>query len=324
MKSNAKFLILVVFVMLFVSCTEKKKETKKEEISEVKAEETKPVAYPAITETNLIVEGDEGKWDEGTVHTFSPVEANKDGYKYWGYYGLDYYNESTSLRKGGLVRSNDLVNWEKYEGNPIIDDNCRWPTVVFKNNTFYMFYSEYRDNKDSQIVMVTSTDGIKFGGKTVVVPYAEGEQNQNPFIYFNDNDSNFYLFYYNGTERAKQDPRWNVAVKKSSDVLKLKDAPSIQIMSAKETLAAPSVAYYNDKYYMLVEEFDVKEDKWVTNAFVSDNVIDGYERVPNNPILQDNDACAFQYTFDNKLYAFYSHCLNLEKGIWNLKMIKLK
>lgn len=323
MKLNTKFLILIVLVSCFVSCKKQVKDTEEAE-SVAKTEVSKEIAYPAITETNLIVEGDKGKWDEGTVHTFSPVEANKDGYKYWGYYGLDYYNESTSLRKGGLVRSNDLVNWEKYEGNPIIDDNCRWPTVVFKNNMFYMFYSEYRNNKDSQIVMVTSKDGIKFSDKTVVVPYAEGEQNQNPFIYFDENDSNFYLFYYNGTERAEKNPSWNIAVKKSKDVLKLKDQQPTQILSAKETLAAPSVAYYNGKYYMLVEEFDVKEDKWVTNAFVSDYVIKGYERVPNNPILQDNDACAFQYTFDNKLYAFYSHCLDLQKGIWNLKMIKLK
>lgn len=323
MKLNSKFLTLIVLIACFASCKEKKRETVTAKTTQ-KTEILKETAYPKITETNLIVEGDKGKWDEGTVHTFSPVEVNKDGYKYWAYYGLDYYNESTSLRKAGLVRSNDLVKWDKYDGNPVIDDNCRWPTVVYKNDTFYMFYSEYRDNKDSQIVMKTSTDGIKFGNRTVVVPYAEGEQNQNPFIYFDENDSHYYLFYYNGTERAEKNPKWNIAVKKSKDVLKLKDQTPTQILSAKETLAAPSVAYYNNKYYMLVEEFDVKEDKWVTNAFVSDNVIEGYERVDNNPILQDNDACAFQYTFDNELYAFYSHCLDLKKGIWNLKMIKLK
>jgi hypothetical protein len=73
-----------------------------------------------------------------------------------------------------------------------------------------------------------------------------------------------------------------------------------------------------------VEEFDKAMDKWVTNAFQSDNVDKGYKRVTNNPILSDNDACAFQYVLDNHLYATYSHCLDLKKGNWVMRMIKLK
>jgi len=280
--------------------------------------------YPEIVDNQFILQGDKCSWDADAVHTFSIVEANMDGYKYWAYYGLDYYDKDEHLRKGGLVRSNDLLYWEKYEYNPIILSNCRWPTVIIENGTFYMFYAEYNKANDSRIVMMESKNGIDFENKTEVVPYTSGEQNQNPFIYFDKNDSNFYLFYYNGTERAEKDKRWSIQVKKSDNILNLATKKSNEILTSDKTLAAPSVAYYNNTYYMLVEEFDKAMDKWVTNAFQSDNVDKGYKRVSNNPILSDNDACAFQYVLDNHLYATYSHCLDLKKGNWIMRMIKLK
>lgn len=280
--------------------------------------------YPSITENTLILQGDKCNWDADSVHTFSIVEANKDGYKYWAYYALDHYEKDEHVRKGGLARSNDLVNWDKYEYNPIINKNCRWPTVVFYGDVFYMFYAEYNEDNDSRIVMLNSRNGIDFTEKTVVVPYAKGEQNQNPFIYLNENDSNFYLFYYNGTERAAMNKKWNVFVKKSKNILNLKNQPSLEVLSSNKTLAAPSVAYYNNTYYLLVEEFDNVSDKWVTTAFQSDKIDSDYYRVSNNPLLFDNDACAFQYVFNNKLYVTYSHCLNLKESIWDLRMIKLK
>lgn len=284
------------------------------------------VEYPAIANKSIILEGDKCSWDANSVHTFSIVEANKGGYKYWAYYALDHYNERDAhIRKAGLARSNDLENWEKYENNPIINNNCRWPTVVFANETFYMFYAEYNDDVDSRIVMRTSKNGLDFGEMTVVAPYVKGEQNQNPFIYFNENDKNFYLFYYNGTERAESNRKWNIMVKKSKNVVKLNDSKPYEVVSSLETLAAPSVAYYKGTYWLLVEEFNNSKamDRWVTNAFYSDKVDKNYKRVSNNPILSDNDACAFQYVFNNELYVSFSHALKIGE-VWNLKMIKLK
>lgn len=283
--------------------------------------------YPAIKNNTMILQGDKCGWDEGSVHTFSIVEVNKDGYKYWAYYALDHYNDRDYfVRKAGLARSNDLINWEKYKNNPIINKNARWPTVVYHNDTFYMFYAEYNDDADSRIIMKTSKDGIEFENMTVVVPYANGEQNQNPFIYFNENDNQFYLFYYNGTERSTQGKTWNILVKKSNKILTLNAKEPKTIISSKETMAAPSIAFYNNTYFLLVEEFNDSKlkDRWVTNAFYSDKIDSGYRRVTNNPILYDNDACAFQYIFDGKLYVTYSHATNLKESIWNLKMIELK
>jgi hypothetical protein len=280
--------------------------------------------YPAIVDDQLILQGDKCSWDANAVHTFSIAEANKDGYKYWAYYGLDYYEKDEHSRKGGLAFSNDLVNWIKYEYNPVILSNCRWPTVVISDGIFYMFYDEYNKVNDSRIVRMESKNGIDFENRTIIVPYASGEQNQNPFIYFNKNDSTFYLFYYNGTERAEKNKRWSVYVKKSKNILDLADKKPDEVLTSSTTLAAPSVAYYNNTYYLLVEELEASGDNWVTNAFQSDYVDRGYKRVTNNPILHNNDACAFQYIFDNKLYVTYSHCLNFNESVWVMRMIKLK
>jgi len=280
--------------------------------------------YPSIVDDQLILQGDKCSWDANAVHTFSIVEANMDGYKYWAYYGLDYYEMDPHARKGGLARSNDLINWVKYDYNPVILSNCRWPTVVICNGTFYMFYAEYNKANDSQIVMMESKNGIDFENKTVIVPYVAGEQNQNPFIYFNKNDSTFYLFYYNGTERAEKDRRWSVYVKESKNIIDLADKKTHVVLNSSTTLAAPSVAYYNNTYYLLVEELEATRDNWVTNAFQSDSIDKGYKRVTNNPVLHNNDACAFQYIFDNQLYVTYSHCLNFTESIWVMRMIKLK
>ena len=48
--------------------------------------------YPtlALSDSKVVILGDSGKWDYNQAHTFSVVEANKDGYKYWGYYGLSF------------------------------------------------------------------------------------------------------------------------------------------------------------------------------------------------------------------------------------------
>ena len=251
------------------------------------------------------------------------VEANKDGYKYWGYYALAYYGGDPNLRKAGLVRSNDLIHWDKYEGNPIINSNCRWPTVVLDHSVFYMFYEEYNKENDSRIVMLSSKDGTHFNHKTVVVAREKGKQNQNAFIYFNKNDRDFYLVYYNGIERSKNPNNnvWNIKIRKSKNISKLNTAKSNTLLSSSRTAAAPSLAYFNGKYYLLIEAIG-KENQWITLGYESKNIEGKYKEVSNNPVLLNDDACAFQYVLNDDLYIFYSHCIDLPKWDWELSMVK--
>lgn len=293
------------------------------------AQETK---YPEITNRRVILEGDSGKWDYNKVHTLSVVEVDKGGYRYWGYYGLSYYDSDPGLRKGGLVRSNDLIHWDKYEGNPIIPKDCRWPTVVVADSVFYMFYGEYNKNNDSRIVMLTSKDGIHFNNKTVVVSREVGTQNQNPFIFFNKHDGYYYLTYYHGVERSGTNSTeegkkfWQIMIRRSKSIQNLANVKAVTLLTSDFTIASPSIAYYNNKYYLLIESINPSKwgNKWVTLAYESKNIEGGYTELTNNPVLADNDACAFQYVLNNNLYIFYSHCLNLKKWNWELMSVEVK
>jgi hypothetical protein len=187
-----------------------------------------------------------------------------------------------------------------------------------------MFYAEYNKENDSRIVMLSSKDGIHFSHKVVVVSREKGKQNQNPFIYFNKNDEHFYLVYYNGIERSKNpnDNVWNIKIRKSKNINKLYSARSVTLLSSKHTAAAPSIAFFNGKYYLLIEAIG-KENQWITLGYESKNIDGNYQEVSNNPVLSNDDACAFQYVFNDELYIFYSHCIDLPKWNWELRMVKV-
>jgi hypothetical protein len=283
--------------------------------------------YPALEAPKLIFEGTPNQWDAKKVHTFSVVEANKDGFKYWAYYGLDYYTGTADQRKGGLARSNDLISWVKV-AEPVIKSNCRWPTcVIDSKGIFNVFYAEYTPEIVSRIVRVTSKDGIHFGEAEEIVPFEKGMQNQNPFIYFNKNDKKYYLFYYHGRESGDStDNHWDIMVKSAKDLNKIKDAKPKLIMSEKFTIAAPSIAFYNGKYNLLIEALNPAKWglNWVTLAFTSSSIDKGYKEVSNNPVLKNDDACAFQYVLDKNLYITYSHRIDLKNNDWLLNIIKAK
>jgi hypothetical protein len=287
----------------------------------------KETLYPPLEAPQLIFKGTDGKWDAKKVHTISIVKANKGGYKYWGYYGLDYYYDKAELRKGGLARSNDLINWEKVE-EPVIKNNCRWPVcIIDKKGVFNIFYAEYTPKTISRIVRVTSTDGIRFGAAEEIVPFEDGLQNQNPFIFYNQNNKTYYLFYYHGREQGDTtDNHWDIMVKSAKDLNKIKSAKPNLIMTSKTTLAAPSVAYFNGKYHLLVEAFNEARwgQNWVTLSYTSSFIDKDYKEDANNPVLKNDDACAFQYVLDNNVYITYSHRMDMGNNDWLLNLVKVK
>ena len=72
-----------------------------------------PVSYLQLTAPRHVL-ADPQPWEGNEFpHTLSVLELKRDGFRYWGWYGL---NEGRGI---GLARSNDLVNWTKYEKNPL-------------------------------------------------------------------------------------------------------------------------------------------------------------------------------------------------------------
>ena len=114
-------------------------------------------------------------------HTMSVLEWKRGGFRYWGWYGL---NEGGGC---GLARSNDLVNWTKYEQNPLLT-NARWPTVLEHADPkhpelLYLAFTRDYDTPTSYIVLGTTSDGIHITQVKTMVQPVTNQRNQNPNLF---------------------------------------------------------------------------------------------------------------------------------------------
>lgn len=263
----------------------------------------------------ILVKGPKGSWDQKKVHTLSVVELNLGGYRFWGYYtGYDRINIRRNM---GLVRSNDLENWIKFEGNPVVR-NLRWGTCVLINGVIHMFGTrDYSDsNGGSFIVRLTSKDGVNFIEQETVVNKIEEQNNQNPFIFYDEPNKMYRLYWFNDKPHEKGHLDY-IKEKHSDDISFLASSQTKTVLLSEHSiLAAPSVAFFQGKYWLTAETLIC--DVWVTVCFVSNDPIAGFKPVENFVILMDNTACYFQYIFDNQLNGFYSHRVSVEDCDWNI------
>jgi hypothetical protein len=101
-------------------------------------------------------------------HTLSVLELQRGSFRYWGWYGL---NEGRGI---GLARSKDLINWMKYEKNPLWT-NARWPSVLYHADPthpklLYFAITRDYDTPSSYIVLASSVDGIHLTQEKTLVP----------------------------------------------------------------------------------------------------------------------------------------------------------
>lgn len=241
-------------------------------------------------------------FDYTATHTLSVVELNKDGYRFWGYYtGWNGNGLKTDM---GLAYSNDLVHWVKDGPSPVVPD-LRWGTVVVVDGTINMFGTrQYGGN--SYIVRLTSQDGKNFTEQEKVVLPGSGERHQNPFIFYDEQNQMYRLYYFHKTATENR-----IEEKHSADVTRLANAPANLVMKddVNNTLAAPSIFYREGKYWFFTETLRQINgaDIWQTMAYVSDDPVQGFEPTDIDIVLADNDACFFPYVFDNRLNGFFSH-----------------
>jgi len=250
--------------------------------------------------------------ENGGPHNLGIVEANKDGYRWWGYYGM------AGSGYIGLARSNDLVNWDKYEGNPIISrSRIRWPTAAYVDGIFYLIHTEDYGSNGSYIVLETSTDGIHFSFMKTLVQKDTSYYNQNPFIYYNTNDNKWYLYWFNGDAAWHI---WHIYAKAANTIEALDAAPTVEVISRQYTIAAPSMFYCNGLYYLSVET--LVSGIWAERFYYSSSPITGFTECSNSPMLIDDIACGFQYQFDNNIYLFVSK--RIGGSTWDTRLMALR
>ncbi len=249
------------------------------------------------------------RWELEPPHTMSVVTANKNGYKYWGYYGLAgwaYCNEGI-----GLAFSNDLVNWTKYSGNPVVP-NSRWGNVLLVSGVYWMVYEEYSANcGPSYINLARSTDGIKFSTVKTLVPPVTGSQNQNPSLFYNSSNGRYYLYWYSGPPGT-----WTIMARSATSISGL-DIPSTDtvLLTSSQTIAAPQMLYYSGTYFLSTEILD-SNNLWQTSVYSSTSPTKGFTLLPGNPVLEPGSACMFQHNIGGVLHTYYC---NLADGSWILR-----
>ncbi|HZW80474.1 MAG TPA: hypothetical protein VFF50_08385, partial [Candidatus Deferrimicrobiaceae bacterium] len=247
---------------------------------------------------------------------FSVLELNRDGYRYWGWYGL---NEGAGA---GLARSNDLVNWTKYEKNPLWTD-ARWPTVLQNADhkhpqLLYFAITRGYDTPSSHIVLATSKDGIHLTQKKTLVPAVPNQRNQNPNLFRDPRSGRFYLTFYRGNDRD----HFEIISRSASSVQGLDKAPEKVLMQTTDTVAAPTLLYVknvlandgkkSDVYYLATEIYphrytDNPEGEWQVKVFAAHSPDGDFQSVAGNPVMRGQRACLFQHVFNGRFYGYDCH-----------------
>lgn len=94
------------------------------------------------------------------IGTESVLKVNNTYYLFYGASPVNNYNAFTI----NLATSSDGINWNKYQGNPILTSTQSWegigityPSVIYDNNRFVMIYENSARDKEG---IAYSNDGI--------------------------------------------------------------------------------------------------------------------------------------------------------------------
>jgi hypothetical protein len=262
-------------------------------------------------------------------HTMSVLELKRAGFRYWGWYGL---NEGRGI---GLARSNDLVHWTKYEGNPLWT-NARWPSVLAKadrkqKDRLYLAVTRDYDTPSSHIVLASSQDGIHLKEEKVLVLAVPNQRNQNPNLFQDPRSGRFYLTFYRGNDHD----HFEIISKSAARVQDLDKAAEKVLMTTTDTVAAPTLLYVKNArnasgnktgiYYLTTEIYPHRyttdpEGEWQVKVFAANSADGDFQPVAGNPVLSGQRACLFQHIFNGRFYGYDCHLETADQ--WVLEEIE--
>jgi FHS family L-fucose permease-like MFS transporter len=259
-------------------------------------------------------------------HTLSVVEVNRGGYRYWGWYGLNHG------RGIGLARSNDLLHWTKFEGNPLWLD-ARWPSVLKSMDpkepgTLYFAVTRGYDGPSSRIVLASSRDGQHLSELKTLVSAVAQQRNQNPNLFWDPVTRKYFLTFYRGNDTDYFD----IVSRSASSVQELDRAPETVLIHSTETLAAPTLLYVprgiqsrGPLYYLATEIYPnryerSKEGDWQVRVYYSHTASGPFVPVAGNSVQKGDRACLFQHVFDATYYGYQSHLDRLTDR-WEMEVL---
>ena len=283
-------------------------------------------SYIALPTPQLIAMPPQDWEGDQQPHTFSVLEMNHGGFRYWAWYGLN------NGRGVGLARSNDLVHWTKYEKNPLWL-NARWPSVLkgvdpAHPDTLYFSITRDYDTIASRIVLATSEDGLHLKEIKNLVNPVNNERNQNPNLFRDPVSGRFFLTWYRGNDNDYFD----IASRSADTVQELDRAPEKLLMHTVDTVAAPTLMYLPNGgvggkgiYYMATEIYpnrydDTHRGDWQVKVFYSSAPDGAFESVANNPVETGERACLFQHIVDGTFYGYQCHLDHVTEK-WQMEVV---
>ena len=133
---------------------------------------------------------------------------------------------------------------------------------------------------------------------TLIAPQGGGNYDQNPFLWLDPNNGQFYIYWYSSSLGG-----WSILARTASSVPALADAPNIEVLHSSSTLAAPNMMYLNGTYYLGTEIEPAST--WETEFFSSTtSPVSGFEPMADAPELPNGDACPSQNVVGSTLYLY--------------------
>jgi hypothetical protein len=284
------------------------------------------VAYLPLPEPQLLALPAQAWEGDQQPHTMSVLEMNRDGYRYWAWYGLN------NGRGMGLMRSNDLLHWTKYDRNPLWL-NARWPSVLLGADpahpgTLYFAITRDYDTPSSRIVLASSEDGIRLTELKNLAPPVPKQRNQNPNLFRDPVTKRYFLTFYRGNDENYFD----IVSKSAERIGDLSEAPEKILMHTTETVAAPNLLYLSkggpDRkgiYFLATEVFpnrynDKRKGVWQVKVFYGSAADGPFQEASGNPVQTGERACLFQHVFNGKFYGYQSH-LDHATDKWQMEVL---
>jgi len=262
-------------------------------------------------------------WEGADWPHFFTVMANPFGglldgtlYSYWGWYGL----QNSALSGIGLAGSNDLVNWNKYSGNPVIPvaTGASRPSVLLDGDTLRMAYET--TDSTQQVGYASSANGISWTIRAPFTSFLYG--GYTPAIWKNPNDNLFYLYWSSG---QLADASYPIYVRSASTVAALANASDTLVWTLQtlppslgaNVLYAPTNIRYDSASGLYILQFEAGPNLpdssgttawgpfWDVTTLLSRNPTSGWYLAAGNPYHSGGYACPSSYNDGGTLYTFY-------------------
>lgn len=227
----------------------------------------------------IIENGNEDEWDCSDV--LNPSVIKFDG-KYFNYYS-GYNGE---IWQTGLAVSNDGVNWEKYENNPILTISDQgWDSqyiaangsAIVIDDMVYYYYQGSNEKGKAQIGLAVSEDGYTFEKKGICLKLSEDEWDNcgvaDPYVI--EFNGHYYMYYLGMNDVYVQ--RLGIAYSDDGiNWIKYNNNPILDVGAAdtfdENGLGEPSVIFKDDMFYMIYTGRNKNEQRNIGLAVSYDGV----------------------------------------------------